>query len=312
MNKAPGRPVIQDYCMSISEVDIFGRAVVEARAMVDRQLESYVAFDAGCPDQLSDAIRYSLMSPGKRLRPLLALAACHVCGGDVEAALPAACAVEMIHTYSLIHDDLPAMDDDDMRRGQPSCHVAFDEATAILAGDALIPLAFEVIARDVHPSDVAANCVHELAVAAGACNLVGGQSDDLGLQHASIDLTTLESVHRRKTGALITTSLKLGCFCAQATRSQLESLTEYGKHLGLAFQITDDLLDLCGDEARIGKRTGKDSQRGKTTYPELIGVQASQELAERMSSQAIAALSEFGESAEELRRFARFVVNRKF
>ncbi len=298
--------------MSISEVEILGPAVVDARALVDQRLEKYIAFDMGCPERLAEAIRYALMSPGKRLRPLLVLAACHVCGGKVEKALPVACAVEMIHTYSLIHDDLPAMDDDDMRRGQPSCHVAFDEATAILAGDALIPLAFEVIARDVHPVDVAVRCVRELAATSGAGQLVGGQSDDLSWQHASPDLATLESIHRRKTGALFGTSLRLGCFSAQGSGSQLESLTNYGKHLGLAFQIIDDLLDLCDDEARIGKRTGKDLQRGKTTYPELIGVEASHELAERMTFQAIAALSEFGEIADDLRRFASFVVNRKF
>ena len=298
--------------MSISEVEFFGPIVSQARELVEQQLERYLRLDAGCPEHLASAIQYSLMSSGKRLRPLLVLAAAHVCDGRPADALPAACAVEMIHTYSLIHDDLPAMDDDDLRRGQPSCHLAFDEATAILAGDALIPLAFEVMARDIRPAEVALRCVAELANASGATQLVGGQSDDLRLQHSNIDLAQLEEIHRRKTGALFTVSLRLGCICAQGTRRQLESLSDYGKHLGLAFQITDDLLDLCGDEVKIGKRTGKDSNQGKRTYPELIGVQASRKLASDAAENAIQSLACFNQVADDLRRFAKFVVNRNF
>ncbi len=298
--------------MSISEIECFGPIVSQTRELVEQQLERYLRLDSGCPEHLASAIHYSLMSSGKRLRPLLVLAAAHVCDGHIPDALPAACAVEMIHTYSLIHDDLPAMDDDDLRRGQPSCHLAFDEATAILAGDALIPLAFEVIARDIRPAEIALRCVSELAIASGASQLVGGQADDLQLQHLNIDLAHLEEIHRRKTGALFTVSLRMGCICAQGTPQQLESLSDYGKHLGLAFQITDDLLDLSGDEVKIGKRTGKDSKRGKRTYPELIGVQASKKLASDAAENAIQSLACFNQVADDLRRFAKFVVNRNF
>ncbi len=296
--------------MSLSEIEIFGPEVERARFLVEKRLEACLQFGAGCPVRLADAIRYSLLSPGKRLRPLLVLAAAHVCGSDIENAMPAACAVEMIHCYSLIHDDLPVMDDDDMRRGQPSCHAAFDEATAILAGDALIPLAFEVLARDIRPIESAVRCIQELAAAAGAAQLVGGQSDDLQLQNTEISLTELEGIHRRKTGALFVVSLRMGCICAQGTPEQLESLSEFGKHLGLAFQITDDLLDLCGEEVKIGKRVGKDSGRGKRTWPGLMGIDASWECAAQASRDAIQSLACFGDIADDLRRLAAFVMNR--
>ena len=299
--------------MSTSDIRHFGPEVEEARLMVDQRLNRYLLeIGPGCPEVLSSAMRYSLMSAGKRLRPLLVLAASHVCGGEVEDAMPAACAAEMIHTYSLIHDDLPAMDDDDLRRGQPSCHVQYDEATAILAGDALIPLAFQIISQEVRPAEVAVNCVRELATAAGACHLVGGQSDDLQLQNAEIDIKQLEAIHKRKTGALFTVSLRMGCFCAQASPDQLESLTSYGNDLGLCFQITDDLLDLFGDEVKIGKRTGKDAECGKRTYPGLMGEDASRELARELAERAIASLDIFDEAADDLRRFANFVVDRNY
>ncbi len=298
--------------MGVSEVEVFGEALIAARQRVEERLAEYLQFDEGCPQVLADALRYTLLSNGKRLRPMLVLAGSHVCGGPMEDALPAACAVEMIHTYSLIHDDLPAMDDDDMRRGQASCHVAFDEATAILAGDALIPLAFEVVARDITPSEAANQCIRELASASGAQWLVGGQSDDLNLENSEIDLAILESIHRRKTGALFTVSLRMGAICAHSSEDQLKSLTNYGENLGLAFQITDDLLDLCGDEAKIGKRTGKDSERGKRTYPELMGEEASRKLSVELGDRAIESLGSFGDVADDLRRFAKFVINRNY
>ncbi len=297
--------------MSISEVDVFGPELERARNTIDAHLDKFTQLDADCPPLLKEAIRYSVMSGGKRLRPLLVLSAAKACGGDLESAMPAACAVEMIHTYSLIHDDLPAMDDDDMRRGRPSCHVAFDEATAILAGDALIPLAFETLTSHLSET-VAMRCVNELAKAAGPCHLVGGQSDDLRLQNAVIDQATLEAIHRRKTGALFVASLRLGGFCAQATPEQVNALTEYGKNLGLAFQVTDDLLDLYGDEDKIGKRVGKDSALGKRTYPEIIGVAASQKLAKDLRDRAVEAMRLFGEVGNDLVRFANFVVERNF
>ncbi len=262
--------------MTLSKTGLFPAEIESFRSQIDSCLKQYLQFDDDCPKHLAAAIRYSLLSPGKRIRPLLVLTAAQVCGGTIDAALPSACAVEMIHTYSLIHDDLPAMDDDDLRRGRPSCHIEFDEATAILAGDALIPLAFEVISRDTHPAAVAVDCVSALARAAGASRLVGGQADDLLLQFSNPNLETLERIHRRKTGALLAVSLQLGALTAKAGRENTDSLIIYGKHLGLAFQIVDDLLDLRGSQAKMGKRTGKDANQGKLTYPAVIGEEESE------------------------------------
>jgi len=280
------------------------------RGLVEARLAEYTKFDAGCPTHLAEAIRYSLLAPGKRIRPLLVLAAAELCGGEIENALPAACAVEMIHNYSLIHDDLPAMDDDDMRRGRPTCHIQFDEATAVLAGDALIPLAFEVISRDIQPASVALQCVTALAVAAGATQLVGGQADDLNLEFSTPDLAMLERIHHRKTGALLSVSLELGAITAGADSEQRKSLLNYGKHLGLAFQIADDLLDLRGSQAKMGKRTNKDAGSGKMTYPSVIGEQQSEQRALAMAEAAILAVEPFGYAAEPLRQLARFVIER--
>lgn len=278
--------------------------------MIDQHLDRYSQFDSECPETLRDAIRYSLLAPGKRLRPLLALTAARMCGGEIEAAIPGACAVEMIHTYSLIHDDLPAMDDDDMRRGQPTCHVQFDEATAILAGDALIPRAFEILTTEISdPTIVAASC-RVLANAAGASKLVGGQVDDLANQFAAADVELLQRIHNRKTGALLIASLQLGAISAKATPEQLASLEKYGKHLGLAFQIVDDLLDLNGDQAKMGKRTQKDSEQGKLTYPAVLGVAESEARAQQMAAVAIKSLELFGTGAEPLIFLAKYVVER--
>jgi len=224
--------------------------------------------------------------------------------------MPAACAVEMVHTYSLVHDDLPAMDDDDLRRGRPTCHKAFDEATAILAGDSLLAMAFEVLARDVHPAEVAAACCLALATAAGPTALVGGQVADLEGLTEEADVTTLESIHRRKTGALFNCALKLGGLTAQASDKQLAALDEYGQRLGLAFQIIDDLLDVDGDAAALGKNVGKDAQRGKLTFPGLLGVDESRQRAQRLVTDACRALEPLGPMAEGLEALARFVLER--
>jgi geranylgeranyl diphosphate synthase type II len=216
----------------------------------------------------------------------------------------------MVHTYSLIHDDLPAMDDDDMRRGRPSCHAKFGEATAILAGDALLAQAFEALASGLKPAEVAARCCGELAIAAGASNLVGGQEDDLKGEFAELNLEPLERIHRRKTGAMIRVSLRLGGIVARASDRQLAALDAYGTRLGLAFQIVDDLLDLEGDEQTLGKRTGKDSGRGKLTFPAVLGVEQSREYAERLIAEGLAELSLFGDSAAPLVALAHFVLSR--
>jgi geranylgeranyl diphosphate synthase, type II len=279
------------------------------RRRIDDALASYIQYGPNCPPHLAEAIRHSLLAPGKRLRPQLVLMSCRACGYDEWQALPAACAVEMIHTYSLIHDDLPAMDDDDLRRGLPSCHAKFGEATAILAGDALLAQSFEVLAKGL-PAVVAARCCGELAAAAGAENLVGGQEDDLRAQFSDLGVEQLERIHRRKTGAMIRVSLRLGGIVAGAGEKQLAGLDAYGEKLGLAFQIVDDLLDLAGDEASLGKRANKDQEHGKLTFPAVLGVAESRRRAQQLIEEAIEALATFGESAAALQSLARFVLER--
>ena len=280
------------------------------RAVVDQALDHYTTYEGDCPAVLVEAIRHSLLGPGKRLRPLLVLMAAGACGSEQGRALPAACAVEMVHTYSLIHDDLPAMDDDDLRRGRPSCHAQFGEATAILAGDALLALAFEVLARDVRPPEVAARCCEELARAAGPRALVGGQMDDLKAEFQGGGLALLESIHRRKTGAMISVSLRLGGLVAGAGDEQLAALDTYGRKLGLAFQIKDDVLDLRGDEESMGKRLGKDSARGKLTFPSLLGLEESERRAAALADEAGQALNIFQQQAGNLETLARYVIQR--
>ena len=265
-------------------------------------------------------MRHALLGPGKRLRPALVLEASRTCGGTWEQAAPAALAVEIIHAYSLVHDDLPAMDDDDLRRGRPTCHRAFDEATAILCGDALQPLAFQVLASGMPPQVVPEAC-HVLAHAAGAESLVGGQVDDLAAERGWIsDLSEqtpeqqvqwMERIHRRKTGCLFLASLDLGCLAGGGDSQCRRDLEDYGKAFGLAFQIADDLLDAEGSESNMGKRVGKDAERGKLTFPTVIGKKLSRERAETLSEQAATALSGYGDSAESLIALARWVVSRQ-
>ena len=281
-----------------------------ARRDINNALAQCVEFGPGCPAQLSQAIKHSLLAPGKRLRPLLVLIAAEACGSDPQRAMPAACAVELIHTYSLIHDDLPTMDDDDMRRGRPSCHAAFGEATAILAGDALLARAFEVLATHIEPAEVAAVCCGELARAAGATALVGGQMDDLAAEFSRGGLDHLQSIHARKTGALFRASLRLGGLVAGASGEQLTVLDTYGKKLGLAFQIVDDLLDTKGDEAVLGKRTGKDSGRGKLTFPGLLGIEESRHRADGLIAEACEALAGLGTGRGPLEALARYILER--
>ncbi len=286
----------------------YRRAVDEA---LDRYTSSFIRGNGGeVPERLRAAIRYSLLAPGKRLRPLLVLLATEACGGEWRRAMPAACAVEMIHAYSLIHDDLPAMDDDALRRGRPTCHIEFDEATAILAGDALIPLAFELLASELTPPEMAAACCLDLARAAGCRSLVGGQMDDLLAEGQARSLEDLEQIHRRKTGALLRVSLRLGGRVAGAGLDELAALDHYGTSLGLAFQITDDLLDCCGTRAELGKEPHKDAAHGKLTYPRLLGIEGSRRRAAALVEEACRVVEPLGDRAELLRRLARFVVQR--
>lgn len=285
------------------------------REPIDAALSRYAQFDEDCPHVLGEAIRYALLGPGKRLRPRLVLMAAEACGGTIENAMPAACAVEMVHAYSLVHDDLPAMDDDDLRRGRPTCHKQFGEAVAILVGDALLARAFEVMATDVKPAERAAKCCAVLGRAAGASALVGGQADDLAMAdrddaHVNGNLAELESIHRRKTGALFVASLELGGIVAGGDPDQLTALESYGKNLGLAFQITDDLLDVAGNQDAVGKRLAKDADRGKLTFPRLMGIEASRQEAERLVNEACAMIVLFGSKGQPLADLARAVLTR--
>lgn len=288
----------------------FAQHVDQLRAEIDAALDRFCRGGAGCPDRLAEAMRYALLAPGKRLRPLLVLMAAQTCGGDASQAMPAACAVEMVHAYSLIHDDLPAMDDDDLRRGRPTCHKVFGEAMAILAGDALFALAFETLARLDAPPPVVVACCRELAVAAGPCQLAGGQADDIAAPAPDSGIELLEDIHRRKTGALIEASLRLGGLAAGADRTQLDALTEYGRCVGLAFQIIDDLLDVRGDEAALGKRVGKDSALGKLTFPAVLGLQRSRQRAESLVAAGCEAIGRLSAPSDHLETLARFVLER--
>ena len=287
-----------------------------AKVLVEKGLERYSIADSPmdngrCPNRLAQAMRYSLMAGGKRLRPILAMWSAEVCGVSGDQAMPVAVALEMIHTYSLIHDDLPAMDDDDLRRGMPTCHKAYDEATAILAGDGLLTLAFEVVAREQKPLDVVGECVQILADAAGPCGMVAGQMADLAAEdRTDSNLEELEAIHRRKTGALLCAALRLGATVAKASDEQKDALERYGWSVGLAFQVVDDLLDATGDEAKMGKRVGKDSGLGKWTYPGLIGVESSRAHARTLADSAISALNIFDERADRLRALAHQIVER--
>lgn len=273
-------------------------------------LAEAVEFAEGCPERLGDAIRYVLLAPGKRLRPQLVLLAAEACGGKATKAMPAAVAVEMIHAYSLVHDDLPAMDDDDLRRGRPTCHKKFDEATAILVGDALQARAFEVLATQIENPQIASSACAELAKAAGAAALVGGQADDLSAENRELTLDQLQWIHARKTGALFRVSLKLGALTAAAESPQLAALDEYGQKLGLAFQIVDDLLDVAGTTENLGKETGKDAEQGKSTFPKLLGVEDSRRQVGQLIVEACAAVEPLGDAAAPLKELAAYVGQR--
>ena len=290
--------------------------LADARKRVEEALGRYIAEplgrdDAPCPDRLAEAMRYSIMAGGKRLRPVFCLLAAEACGADREAAMPAACAVEIVHTYSLIHDDLPAMDDDDLRRGRPTCHKAFDEATAILAGDGLLTFAFELIGREVRPASAALACVVALAEAAGPSGMVGGQMADLQAEgRTDGTLQALEAIHLRKTGALLRASLKMGAIIAGAPDDWRSALDVYGRAVGLAFQIVDDLLDVSGDEVKLGKRVNKDSGLGKWTYPAFLGVEGSRALAKQLADEAVEALTPLGSRGDRLRSLALDLLER--
>ena len=342
---------------------------------IEQALDQACEFEPGAPDRLQQAIRYAVLAPGKRLRPALVLMAAEACGGDLKSAMPGAVAVEMIHAYSLIHDDLPAMDDDDLRRGRPTVHIEFDEATAILAGDALQPMAFEHLCNQIDDVACLGRAVAILSRAAGPAHLVGGQVDDLDAEsgrlpdgsivpaelhdrngdgnansNAKLDdvcgtsltepnpaptrnedpagtrtpgddtptrvatreqvLRHLESIHRRKTGALFSASLELGATLVGADKESQNALLAYARDIGLAFQVVDDLLDHTADENQLGKRVGKDADRGKLTYPGLMGLDAARDRAEQLIASARGHLALFGDRAWRLDNLATYVLGR--
>jgi geranylgeranyl diphosphate synthase type II len=281
------------------------------QALVDQYLRTRVSLE-GCPAALAEAMNYSLLAPGKRLRPLLVLMASEAAGGDETTALPAAAAIEMIHTYSLIHDDLPAMDDDDLRRGLPTCHKKFGEALAILAGDALLTLAFEVLASN-YPAGTGAACCRELARGAGAAGMVGGQVEDLAWEKQGGSLEALKQVHAHKTGALFCTCLRFGALTAQGEQAEatlLERLDGYGRCFGMIFQITDDLLDVESTAEQTGKRTQKDAARGKLTFPGLLGLEESRRYAQQLGRQAQAHVRPLGPGGQRLAALVEYILAR--
>ncbi len=287
----------------------------ERRKLVNRALEAYLPAVRGPAFRVVQAMHYSLFVGGKRLRPILCLAAAEAVGGDAGEALPVACALEMVHTYSLIHDDLPAMDDDDLRRGQPTCHKKFDEATAILAGDGLLTEAFHTLAAAASRFEgreaVLLEITELLAKAAGYRGMVGGQMLDLMAEGRQISFKELELIHRFKTGALLTAATRAGALVGGGNRQEVTALTSYGEKFGLAFQVTDDLLDVEGDTAEMGKAAGQDEKRRKATYPALVGLEASRQWAGRLVEEAVAELEPFQDRAAPLRELAQYLLVRR-
>jgi geranylgeranyl diphosphate synthase, type II len=287
------------------------RYLNERKTMVETALAAHLDRCEGAPATLRDAMSYSLLAGGKRLRPILALAACEAVGARPEEAIDAACAVEFVHTYSLIHDDLPAMDDDDFRRGRPTSHKKFGEAVAILAGDALCAEAFRVAAQNRKGREErVADVVYELARASGAVGMVGGQVIDIEATGKKITVDELETLHRAKTGELLLVAVRAGARMGGADATAMERLTAYGRALGLAFQIVDDVLDITSDLSTLGKDPGSDREAGKTTFVDLLGIDGARARAQAVMDEGIVALAPFGARADALRALGRYTVER--
>jgi geranylgeranyl diphosphate synthase type II len=284
------------------------------RSTVNQFLEDLLR-DAVAPPRLVAAMQYSLTAGGKRLRPILCLAAADAVGGRPDDALYAGCALELIHTYSLIHDDLPVMDDDDLRRGKPTCHVAFDEATALLAGDALLTLAFELLSQDraaTGPSDAdRLRVIHLVSSAAGYHGMIGGQMLDISAEGGAISMPELERMHRLKTGAMIEAAVAAGAILGGGDSIQIQQLKRYAGNIGLAFQIMDDILNVEGDPELLGKAVGTDQHRQKSTYPSLLGLDDSKALAAEIVDNALMAIELFDTKADPLRTLARYIIERR-
>ncbi len=279
-------------------------------------LERRLPAATAIPARLHEAMRYSVLGGGKRIRPALTFAAAHAVGLSEDQVEAAACAIELVHVYSLVHDDLPAMDDDDLRRGRPTCHKAYDEATAILVGDALQPLAFQLLARDPSLPEspaVRLRLIDMLCEASGTFGMAGGQAIDLEVQGKRLDVAAVEDMHARKTGAIISASVLMAAACApDLPPARYDSLARFAAAIGLAFQIQDDLLDVLGDVSTLGKATGADREHAKPTHPSVIGIEASQQRVQLLHDQALDALVPFGERAAPLRSLAHWLLSRSY
>jgi geranylgeranyl diphosphate synthase type II len=280
---------------------------------IDRALDRYLPKENVKPATIHKAMRYSLFAGGKRLRPILCLAAAETCGGKIDNALPLACALECIHTYSLVHDDLPSMDNDDFRRGRPTCHKVFGDGIAVLAGDALLTSAFEIVSHAKTPPRYDMSILlREIAVAAGSQKLIAGQVADLEAEGQKATRERVRYIHENKTAAILTISVRLGAMSANANPKQLASITGFGRALGLAFQIIDDILDVTQTSEKLGKSAGKDIAAKKATYPAVIGVEKSRAEARRVTLQAHKALSIFGKKAEVLHELSNYLLEREY
>lgn len=290
----------------------FARQMARDQALVEEYLSGVFRTGERYAD-LQEAMEYSLLSGGKRVRPVLTLETCRMCGGNPEDALPFACGVEMIHTYSLIHDDLPAMDDDDLRRGRPTNHKVYGEATAVLAGDALLTAAFEWMLDPsvTLPPERTLEAARVLAQAAGAQGMVGGQVLDMAGEGHAMGLTEVEELQRLKTGALIRAAAEMGCVLAGGSEEQRKAVCRYAERIGLAFQIQDDILDVVGDEATLGKPVGSDAKSEKNTFVTLKGLEECRHLVEKLTEEAVEALSIFGDEGDSLRWLARSLASRE-
>ncbi len=278
----------------------------------DRRLTGDLESAASVPKELADAVAYAALAPGKRLRPYLTARCCALVGGDEESSWSATTAIECVHAFSLIHDDLPAMDDADLRRGRATCHKKFGEAMAVLAGDALLAYAFELLTGDGADPRRATRMVRELARGTGGSGMIGGQADDIRSEHRPPTIDTIRSIHDRKTARLFETACRLGAIAGDADAATEDRLGQFGLNLGRAFQIADDLLDVSGGPETLGKGTGADAAAGKQTYPACVGVEESRAAAHQAATSAIAELEPFGDDANDLRALARYVVDRNY
>lgn len=293
------------------DIDIY---LKKKRELVDGFLRSYLFSlkrNNSCPKYLYRAMAYSLLAGGKRLRPVFAIASYEAAGRKSKNILPVAAALELIHTYSLIHDDLPAMDNDDFRRNKPTNHRVFGEAVAILAGDALLTDAFGIIAKALTKSEILINIIRELVFACGSGGMVGGQTADIVFEDRKIRKKELLYVHTHKTGSLIRASVRIGAIMADASPAALRSITKYGEKIGLAYQIVDDVLNVVGTKEELGKSTGTDSVRGKNTYPSVFGLEESQRKAESLVKDSLKSLKKFDKKAEPLREIAKYILSRR-